>query len=133
MVRWTDLEGMASDKRQACLRLEWPGGEDRFTEHAVIVCFPMSGVSFGTVEERHAVRALEKQLINAIESAAVGELDGHEYGGGEVVLYASGPDAPRLFAAMEPYLRAVPAKPAHAVLRFGEANDPTVMERRVDL
>jgi hypothetical protein len=102
-------------------------------EHAVIVRFPLSSSAFGTAEERNAVRILEKQVATAIASAAVGELDGHEFGGGEVVLYAYGPDATRLFAAMEPSLRTFPARPAHAVLRFGEADDLTAIEQRVDL
>lgn len=101
-------------------------------EHAVIVRYALSGSDFGTEEERNAVRALKKHLTVAIESAVAGQFDGDEFGGGAVVLYAYGPDATRLFAVMEPYLRAHPARPASAVLRFGEADDPAAREQRID-
>ncbi|MFB6427887.1 hypothetical protein ACFCXC_31845 [Streptomyces microflavus] len=44
-------------------------------------------------------------LAEVIERVGVGELDGHDFGGGEVVLFASGPDADALFATMSPVLR----------------------------
>jgi hypothetical protein len=102
-------------------------------EDAVIVCYSLSGGGFGEEQDREAVRALKKRLAAVIESAGLGEVDGDEFGGGEAVLYTYGPDATTLFAAMEPYLRAFPARPAHAVLRFGEVDDPAAIERRVDL
>ncbi|GAA3388792.1 hypothetical protein [Cryptosporangium minutisporangium] len=102
-------------------------------EHAVIVTYSLSGNALGEPQERESVHALEKRLTTAIEAAGAGELDGDEFGGGEAVLYAYGPDASRLFAVMEPALRAFPARPGHAVLRYGEADDPTAIERRIDL
>jgi hypothetical protein len=79
------------------------------------------------------VRALEERVTTAVRSAGVGELDGDEFGAGEVVLYAYGPDAGRLFAVMEADLLAFSARPAHAVLRYGEASDPAAIEQRIDL
>ncbi|MBW3363012.1 hypothetical protein ACIF6H_35340 [Streptomyces microflavus] len=38
-------------------------------------------------------------MAKVIERAGVGELYGHDFGGGEVVLFASGPDADALFAS----------------------------------
>lgn len=102
-------------------------------EHAVIVRYTLTGEAFGEEQERQAVYALQKRLAEAIAGADVGEFAGNEFGGGEVTLYAYGPDATRLFTAMEPQLRAFPARPAHATLRFGEADDPTAVEQRVDL
>jgi hypothetical protein len=102
-------------------------------EHAVLVTYALSGEGFGEEDERKAIYALKYRLIEAIEAADAGEFDGNEFGGGEVVLYAYGPDANRLFTAMEPQLRAFPARPAHAVLRFGQADDPTAVEQRIDL
>ncbi|MGA3526735.1 hypothetical protein [Melissospora conviva] len=102
-------------------------------EHAVIVRYPLTGSGFGEEQERQAVYDLAKHLTKAIEAADAGDFDGHEFGGGEAVLYAYGPDATRLFTAMEPQLRAFPAKPAHATLRFGEPDDPTAAEQHIDL
>ena len=39
----------------------------------------------------------------------------------------------RLFAAMESTLRSFDARPAFAILRFGEASDAAAEERRVEL
>lgn len=103
------------------------------SEQAVIVHYELSDDEFGSADEREAVYALEDRLMAAIDAKGAGELDGNEFGGGEVVLYAYGPDALRLFAVMESTLRAFPARPAHAVLRLGEADDPSAEEIRIDL
>lgn len=100
-------------------------------EHAVIVHYRMSSDGFGTAAERDDVRALGRQLTAAIGSA--GNVDGHEFGAGEAMLYAYGPDAARLFAAMEPSLRAFPLRPARVVLRFGDVDDAEAVEQHIDL
>jgi hypothetical protein len=102
-------------------------------EHAVIVTYALSDDGFGAPAERDRVGALKGTLIAAIEAADAGELDGTEFGGGRVKIYTYGPDADRLFAAMEPHLRAFPNRPATAVVRAGEADDPAAVERHVDL
>lgn len=108
-----------------------PAAAKKSPDHAVIVHFKLSDDEHGTVEERESVFALEDQLERAIEGVAAGEFDGNEFGGGEAVLYAYGPDADALFAAMEAPLRAFPNRPAFAILRYGEATDATAPERRV--
>ena len=102
-------------------------------EQAVIVHYSLAGSGFGSQTDREAVYALEERLRQAIEAHGVGEFDGNEFGGGEAVLYAYGPDAAALFDVMEEPLRAFPARPAYAILRFGSASDPTAVERRIDL
>lgn len=102
-------------------------------EHAVIVSFALSGGPFGSEEERAAVRVLQARLSGAIDLAGVGEIDGNEFGAGQCTIYAYGPDATRLFSAMESHLRASPFRPAAAILRFGEAADPDAVEQRIDL
>jgi hypothetical protein len=102
-------------------------------EHAVIVHYSLTGTDHGTEAERERVFALEDELIAAIEAHGVGEFDGNEFGGGEAVLYAYGPNAERLFAAMESILRSLDARPAFAILRFGPATDADADERRVEL
>jgi hypothetical protein len=76
---------------------------------------------------------LEDRLESLIEAHGAGELDGNEFGGGEAVLYCYGPDADRLFAAIEAEVRAFGARPAYVTLRYGEAADPSAPERRIDL
>ncbi len=50
-----------------------------------------------------------------------------------VACWATDGVATRLFTEMEPQLRAFPAKPAHATLRFGEPGDLTIVEQHIDL
>lgn len=99
----------------------------------MIVHFGLKGEQFGEIDEREAIFALEEALIKAIDEAGVGEFDGNEFGGGEAVLYAYGPDADDLFNAMEPHLRAFDAMPAWCLLRYGEATNPNAEERRIEL
>ena len=84
-------------------------------------------------DEEWNVYDIEDQLIEAVETAGVGEFDGNLMGPGEVVLYAYGPDADALFAVMEPILRSVPAREAYAIKRYGEPGDPEMLEVRVEL
>lgn len=55
----------------------------------------------------------------AVKAAGVGEVDGNEFGGGEVVIFAYGPDAVALYRVMEPSVHELPYRPAHVVLRQG--------------
>lgn len=102
-------------------------------DHAVIVHYALTGDGFGAVEEREAVFALEDRLIAIIDEQGFGEFDGNEFGDGEAVLYCYGPDAGRLFAGIERELRAFPARPAHAVLRYGAVDDDLARVERIDL
>lgn len=71
-------------------------------------------------------------MADAVRAAGVGDVDGNKFGGGEVVIFAYGPDAGALYRVMEPDLRALPFRPAHVVLRYGEAADE-VVRVRIDL
>ncbi|MFJ8745839.1 hypothetical protein ACIRL2_41585 [Embleya sp. NPDC127516] len=108
-------------------------GPEAEAEHAVIARYRLAEDGFGTQHQRAAVRRVEALLIEAIGQADVGEFDGHEFGGGEIVLYAYGPDADALFAVMAPVLHALPFRPAHIVLRYGSASHPTATEQRFDV
>ena len=102
-------------------------------EHAVITHLPLSDDEYGTGEEREAVFALEDRVLEAA-AALGGEHDGHEFGGGEAVLYTSGPDADALFEAVRSCLADFPVRPgAFAVKRYGRADDPDAREERVPL
>lgn len=102
------------------------GNED---EHAVIAHFRLSDDRFGSPDDRQTIYEAERIMTTAVEEAGVGEVDGDEFGGGEVVVYAYGADADALFAAMEPALRALPFRPAHVLLRRGAHGT----DSRVDL
>ncbi|WP_247706180.1 hypothetical protein [Streptomyces liliiviolaceus] len=102
-----------------------PGGGDE--EHAVIAHFRLAGGGFGDADQREQIYEAERAMEAAVEKAGVGEIDGNEFGGGEAVVYAYGPDADALFKVLEPTLRSLPFRPAHVLLRRGTG------ETRVDL
>ncbi|MER7181714.1 hypothetical protein ABT404_19900 [Streptomyces hyaluromycini] len=89
-------------------------------EHAVITHFRLAGGGFGDSNQRELVYEAEQVMAAAAEEAGVGEVDGNEFGGGEAVVYAYGPDADALFKVMEPTLRSLPFRPGHVVLRRGD-------------
>ncbi|MDQ0796616.1 hypothetical protein [Streptomyces sp. B1I3] len=105
---------------------DWP---DESPEHAVVARFSLGGDDFGEPDQRSLVFEAERSIGAAVAAAGVGEVDGNEFGGGEVVIYAYGPDAAALFQVMEPGLRTLPFRPAHVVLRYGEPADDVVSER----
>lgn len=107
--------------------------KQKVVEQAVIVHYKLSDDEFGLAEEREALHQLEDSLESQISRRRAGEVDGHEFGNGEAVLYCYGPDADALFALIEHELRSMKARPAYVILRYGEASDPDARERRVDL
>jgi hypothetical protein len=103
------------------------------SEHAVIVHLSLDDKGFGTEDSRNKVRSLERDIERALDGGDLGELDGDEFGGGEVVLYLYGANADNLFAAIEQLLRGSSLRPAHVILRYGDAGEPNVQKRRVEL
>jgi len=103
-------------------------------EQAVIVHLLLGEDGLGSSGEREMASDLAEELEQAIGSASAGEYDGEEFGGGRCIFYMYGPDADRLFAAIEPILRDSPmAKGGFAIKRYGEASDLNATEARVDL
>ncbi|MEU8524715.1 MULTISPECIES: hypothetical protein [Streptomyces] len=98
-------------------------------EHAVIARFQLGGDDLGEPDQWALVFEAERSIGAAVAAAGVGEVDGNEFGGGEVVIFAYGPDAVVLYRVMEPGLRALRFRPAHVVLRYGEPADGVVSER----
>ena len=99
----------------------------------MIARFRLSGDKYGDASERAVIRDAQRLLAEAIARAGVGEFDGNEFGAGEAILYAYGPDADALFAVMAPTLRGLPFRPARVLLRYGSASAASVAERVVDL
>ena len=90
------------------------------SEHAVIIRFGYGSTDLSPLFE------LEDQLEAAIEAAGAGDYDGHEIrvDGADGTLYAYGPDADRLFAAMRPVLAATTVlHQVEATLRYGPPED----------
>ena len=88
------------------------------TEHAVIIAFHYGSTNLDRLFE------LEDQLEKAISEAKVGEYDGNEIAvdGSDGSLYMYGPDADRLFAVVEPIIRANSfMKGARVKRRYGAA------------
>ncbi|MET9434412.1 hypothetical protein [Streptomyces sp. NPDC006551] len=101
-------------------------------EHAVIARFQLGGDDLGEPDQWSLVFEAERSIRAAVAVAGVGEVDGNEFGGGEVVIFAYGPDADALYWVMEPGWRALPFRPAHVMLRYGEPAD-NVLSERVEL
>jgi Immunity protein 26 len=140
LERYTDL---APDETRTTARLfgssEGEPGEpaddednegDPDREQCVFVYFSLEGDEFGTKAQRDAVFQAEKIIEEELARTGAGELGGNEFGGGRAALFAYGPDADVLFAAMEPQLRMVPLRPAYALLRHGGPDNP---QTRIDL
>ncbi|MGW0573070.1 hypothetical protein [Streptomyces tauricus] len=96
-------------------------------EQAVIAYFRLARDGFGEADQRERIYSAERVMEAAAETAGVGEVDGNEFGGGEAVVYAYGPDADALFKVLEPTLRSLPFRPAHVLLQRDDS------ETRVDL
>jgi hypothetical protein len=58
--------------------------------------------------KNYDLATLETQLSKILESEAVGELDGHEYGAKNVTIFLYGADGEEVFRTIEPILREYP-------------------------
>ncbi|MFE1507564.1 hypothetical protein [Streptomyces sp. NPDC058726] len=117
-----------SDVDESVSAMETPiAPESGDEEYAVIAYFRLANGGFGEADQRELVYEAEQVMAAAVEEADIGEVDGNEFGGGEAVVYAYGPDADALFKVMEPILRGLPFRPAHVVFRRGDG------ESRLDL
>ena len=104
--------------------------ESEQKEEAVFIY--LDGVSLSDdVYRRYDLASLEDKLIEAVERKDLGEFDGNEIGGGTAKLFLYGPDAEKLFAAIEPVLRTYPLSlNARVVIRRG---GPGAEDREVRL
>ena len=106
----------------------------RRMEHAVIVHFPLSDDEFGSDAEFDSMVILSDALEAAIAAASAGEFDGNELGGGECRLYMYGPNADRLYAAIEPVLaQSSLVRGGFVVKRYGAVDDPLSQESKLPL
>ncbi|MEN3377372.1 MAG: hypothetical protein V7604_2727 [Hyphomicrobiales bacterium] len=102
-------------------------------EQAVLVYLRLIDHPFGSDREREAIFDLEDMLCDAIDGQDVGLFDGEEFGGGRCVLFMYGPDADRLFAVVEPVLKASRfMRSGFVIKRYGPAEDYSAVEVRVN-
>jgi hypothetical protein len=88
-------------------------------QQAVLVHLDGTGLPEHVYKECDLV-TIEDRLIEAIDRGRLGEFDGTEVGPTETTLFMYGPDAERLFAAVEGILRAYPlCQGARAQIRRG--------------
>ncbi len=102
-------------------------------EHALILTLGLGGSSLPNEEELTAVRDLEREVEAALAVDDVGELDGDEFGGGSVTIYLYGRDADQMFASVEGIVRRFPSTSRSAYLRYGDVDDDTAAEKRLQL
>lgn len=77
------------------------------------------------IYQEYDLGTIEDRLIEIIERERVGEFDGNEVGQGEATLFMYGPDAERLFAAIEQTLREYPlCQGARVEIRRGGPGAP---------
>lgn len=89
---------------------------DASDERDLLVVLRLSNRNMGTQEERADIALLADALDAAVQEAGVGQYDGDEYGGGECVLFFSGPDEEGLLSVLRPSLHRSPAaRGAHFV------------------
>jgi len=98
-----------------------PAASRAAEEQAVLVHLSLSAPQSASKAELTGLLKLEEQVALALERAHAGEHDGNEIGGGEFTIYCYGPNGDRIFAAIEPVLRASAlAKGARIVIRYGK-------------
>ena len=77
------------------------------------------------VYQENDLMTLEDLLVDAIDQSGAGDLDGHETGPETTTIFTYGPDADRLYKAMEPALRSYPlCQNARITIRKGGPGSP---------
>lgn len=93
-------------------------------QHAVLVYLDGTGLPDEVYTECD-LATLEDRLHAAIARVGAGEYDGNEFGETETTLFMYGPDAEKLFSAIEPVLRAYPlCRNARIIIRKGGPGGP---------
>lgn len=88
--------------------------------HAVVVHLKLSDQELGSFEERENALSLEDRLEEAVGESAVGEYDGHEFGGGWCRFFTYGDNAELIVDTVLPISRAFsPPTGSFVVKRFG--------------
>jgi hypothetical protein len=117
----------ASKKKAAAT----PGGAASVSslQQWLAVCTKLTGGEFGNDRERDAIRQFAGYLEEEIQRQGVGVYDGDEFGNREGSLYLYGPDADRLYDAIEPLLRSWDMlSGGYVIKRYGSRADSERIE-----
>lgn len=89
-------------------------------EQAVLIHLKLTDDEFGGDEETFNLYSFEDALELLVNEAHVGEMDGHEFGGGYAVFFLYGSDANKLYSVVEKRVLEQPALPgSYLTKRFG--------------
>lgn len=87
----------------------------------------LDGGEMGSEAERDEISGLEKDLPGLMSPQD--ELDGHEYGDGEAIIYIYGASADAIFASIESRLRDLPFDHIDITLQYGRPEDPKTQDK----
>ena len=90
----------------------------------------LSNHQMGTSKERTELQNFADRLESAVVEAGAGEYDGDELGGGECVMFFSGPDAQAIFSALHPLMRHNPLARGARVHLQDETGNEVVKQLR---
>ncbi len=98
----------------------WTEKDKGTGQQAVLVRIRLSNNRCGDRRDEWSIAGLDEKLRHAVETSGVGEVDGHEWGGGYFTSYLYGPDADRLFEAVSLAVLQYPAPAgSYVVKRYG--------------
>lgn len=101
-------------------------------DEAVIITINFDGVdNFGTDSDRNAIFEIEEKLKLSIPPRS--QVDGHDIGDGEAIIYIYGPSADSILDAVKSVLIESPFNRVDIALRYGRVDDPAAKEKRFSL
>lgn len=103
----------------------------RFT-HLVQVRIPLANGPFGDDAEREQCQEVEDRLAAVLAKNPIGEVDGHDVGGGTYLIWLYGSDAGQLATLIRENLPAMPPGTS-LFLRHGDVEDRSAREETIPL
>ncbi len=93
---------------------------DETIDETIAVYIKLSNDKYGTEEERDSIYQFTDKLVEVVLKSGAGVFDGDEFGNGECGLFMYGPNADRLFSAVESLLRSwKPLEGGYVIKRYG--------------
>jgi hypothetical protein len=105
------------------------GDHESIDSHLVNVSFDLAE-ELGTENEASIVYNLEDRLELLLEKEGAGEVDGHDFGDDECVIYIYGKDADQIVRIIRPQLELLPFRPVRLDIRYGHVDDTSAPTKR---